>query len=276
MRRNLLTPTGTTRRRTPGSLGGLALVVALALTACSGTQDQEGPDDAAVTSGADAATTTAEDGTAADGADATVDPDSLPDPVAEVNGEEITREDFLQVYEQQLEASQQQAQAGGAPVDEAVLRDGVLASLVSSALLTQEGERLGLDADEEEIDAELESLAGQNGLGSGDELVAALGEQGLDEDQVREEVSRLLLVEEIIDEQGQVEPPTDEELRAYYDELTGGADSATATGDPESGVPAFDDVKGQLAEQLTQERENEALTTILEDLEQDAEITRHL
>lgn len=283
MRRTLLTTTGTTRRRIPGAIGGLALASALALGACSGPQGQGGQgDEPALTSGADGASATTEDGSAAaedgsvaDGDGATVDPDALPDPVAEVNGEEISRADFVEVYEQQLAASQQQAQAGGAPVEETVLRDGVLESLVGSALLTQEGERLGLEASDEEVDAELDSLAEQNGVGSADELVAALGEQGLDEEQVREEVGRLLLIDELVDEQGEVEPPSDEELQAFYDELTGGQDGAAATGDADS-LPAFDDIKDQLAQQLTQERENEALAAILEDLEEDAEITRHL
>ena len=267
-------------------VGVLALAAALTLGACSGQQDPEGAgpeaDTATATAGdgatataGDGATATAGDGSAADAAGATVDPDDLPDPVAEVEGVEISRVEFVEVFEQQRAAARQQAEAAGSPLDETALRDGVLESLVASELLRQEGERLGLEADTEEVDAELASLAEQNGLTSADELVAALGEQGLDEEQVREEMGRLLLIEEIIAESGEVEPPSEQELEDYYAELTGGADGAAAT-DGAEGVPPFEDVRDVLEQQLTEQRENEALTTILEDLEAQAEITRHL
>ncbi|MGD8201599.1 SurA N-terminal domain-containing protein [Ornithinimicrobium sp. W1679] len=286
MRRILQPVTGTTRSRSRGALG-IALAATLALAACSTPDGQDGQgDDAAVTSGADAgsgadaASATTDAGSATADGTAGIDPDALPDPVAEVNGEQITRADFVEVFEQQLEASRQQEQAGGPPVDEVALSEGVLESLVGSALLTQEGERLGLEASNEEIDAELDTLAELNGVGSGDELVAVLGEQGMAEEQVREEVGRLLLIDELVQEQGQVQAPGEEELRAYYEELTGsvdGADDAAATGRADdSSVPAFEDVQEQLAEQLTRERENEALATILEELEEDAEIVRNL
>src|SRR5690606_16073929 len=154
--------------------------------------------------------------------------------------------------------------------------DGVLDALIGSVLLTQEGERLGLEASDEEIDAELDSIAEQNGVGSREELVALFAEQGVDEVQVREEVTRLVLVDEVIAEQGEVEPPTDAELQEYYDQLTGGQgdDAAAATG--EAQVPAFEDVKEQLAEQLTREKEDQVLTTLLADLREDADITSHL
>ncbi|OLT23958.1 hypothetical protein BJF81_08900 [Ornithinimicrobium sp. CNJ-824] len=262
-------------------VGALALAAALTLGACSAQEGPEGAGpgvDAATATAGDGATGTAEDGSSVDAAGTTVDPDELPDPVAEVEGEEISRADFVEVFEQQRDAARQQAEAAGSPVDEAALRDGVLESLVASELLRQEGERLGLEADAEEVDAELASLAEQNGLGSADELVAALGEQGLPEEQVREEMGRLLLIEEIVAERGGVEPPTEQELQDYYAELTEGMDGAAATdgADGAEGVPPFEDVRDVLEQQLTEQRENEALTTILDELEADAEITRHL
>lgn len=277
MRRNPLPPTGTTRRTAPGAVSALALAAALALGACSGGSESPSTDDAASSSAPDSASATGGDEASATGGDqagATVDTEALPDPVAEVNGEPISKADFVEAFDQQRAAGEQQAQAGGAPVDEVALRDSVLDLLVDSALITQEGERLGLEASDEEIDAELDSLAEQNGLGSRDELVALLGEQGVDEEQVREEVTRIVLVDEVIAEQGDVEPPSDAELQDYYDELTGGQDGAAASG--EAGMPPFEDVKDQLSAQLTQEKENEVLTTLLEDLRADAEVTSHL
>lgn len=282
MRRHLPTTTRTTRT-TSGGLAALALAGALVLGACS-TGDGGPGSDAGATSAPDAASSTAPDdssgatdeagGTAGDAAGA-LDTDALPDPVAEVNGEEITRADFVSAFEQQRTAAEQQAQAGGAPVDQQALADSVLETLVSSTLFTQEGERLGLEASPKEIDAELDSVAEENGLGSRAELLDLLAEQGVKEKTVREEVGRVLVIDEVLAERGEVEPPSDQELRDYYDELTASADggaAATAGAD----LPAFDEVKDQLAQQLTQEKENEALSSILAELEKDAEITRHL
>ncbi|GGK82784.1 SurA N-terminal domain-containing protein [Ornithinimicrobium pekingense] len=276
MRRTLLTTTGTDRR-TSGAVSALTLAGALVLGACS-TEDA-GPDAGGTsTSTSDAASSTAGDEAAAtgaageDAAGATVDVEALPDPVAEVNGEPIAKAEFVEVFEQQRDAAQQTPE-GGAAMAEVALRDAVLDSLVSNALIAQEGERLGLEADEEQVDAEIASIAEQSGIGSSEEFLTLLAEQGVDEEQVREEAARLVVIDGVVAERGDVEPPTDEEVRAYYDELAGGEGAAAAE---DAGLPAFEDIEEMLAEQLAQERENEAITAILADLEAEAEITRHL
>lgn len=278
MRRNLLTTTGPISPRTPRTLGGLALAAALLLGACSGTSDG-GPaaDGAVATSGADAAATGGDEAARSGGdpAAATVDTAALPDPVAEVDGAAISRADFVEVFEQQRAASQQEGQEGPGAMGELALRDAVLESLVSNELLAQEGERLGFEADDEAVDAEIEAIAEESGIGSSEEFLALLAEQGVDEEQVREEAARLLLVDRVLAEHGEVEPPTEEELQAYYEELGGGADGSGATGGA-AGMPPFDDVRDILAQQLTQERETEAISTVLQELEERAEVIRHL
>lgn len=268
--------TPTTRRtttarktRTAGAVTALTLAAGLALGACSGA-DMQGPPDAASSSAPDSAASSS-----GDLASATVDTSALPDPVAEVNGAQISKDDFVAAFEPQRETSRQQAQAGGAPLDEEALRDGVLDALVGSELLRQEGERLGLEASAEEVDAELDALAEQNGASSREDLLTMLEEQGVDEATAREEVGRLVVMDEILAERGDVEPPTEQELKDYYEELTGGADGAAATGGAEQ-VPAFEDVRDQLEQQLTRQQEDEALSALVEQLRVDAEITSHL
>ena len=263
--------TGTRRRAS--AVAAIALAAGLALGACS--DGGQGAEDAASTSAPGSASS--DDAAAAtDAAGTTVDTEALPDPVAEVNGEKISKKDFVAAFEQQRSASQQQAAAGGGPVDEVALRDGVLDALVGSELLEQEGERLGLEASAKEVDAELDTLAEQNGVASSQELLSLLDEQGVTEDQAREEVGRLVVIDKILAERGDVKPPTEKELRDYYDQMTGGGDDgAAATGSPE-GIPAFEDVKDQLEQQLTLQQEDEALTTIVEGLKKDAKVTSYL
>lgn len=262
---------GTRRGASTGALAALTLAASLALGACSG--GGQGAGDAASTSSP--AASSSDTASSTDAAGTTVDTEALPDPVAEVNGEKISKEDFLAAFEQQRSASEQQAAAGGAPVDEVALRDGVLDALVGSTLLEQEGERLGLGASAKEVDSELDSLAEQNGVASSKELLSLLDEQGVTEEQAREEVGRLVVIDKILAERGEVKPPTDKELRDYYEEMTGGGDGAAASGSPE-GTPAFKDIKDQLEQQLTAQKEDEALTTIVEGLKKDAKVTSYL
>lgn len=260
------------RPTTPLRLSALALAGALVLGACSGAST----DDGSGTTAAEDTSATTDPGTdAGDQAAATLDPDDLPDPVAEVNGEQISKEDFLTAFEAQRDGALQQAEMGGMPVDETVLRDEVVDLLVDTELLEQESERLRLTATAEEIDAELETLATQAGVPSTDELLDLLAEQGFDEEQVREEIGRVVLIDQLVTERGGVEEPEEQELKDYYEELTGqSADDEQATADP--AAPGYEQVRDLLADQLTQEREAAALTSLLEELRQDADITTHV
>lgn len=284
-----------TKRTT--TISALALAATLTLAACSTG------DDTTAGGGTDGATTTADstagtpDGAAStdaaagtqgtDQAAATLDTDDLPDPVAEVNGEQIGKDDFLSAFESQRASAQQQAQMTGMPVDETLLRDQVVDLLIDAELLEQEGENLGLGASEEDIDAELETLAADSGSASTEELMTLLEEQGVDEEQVREELGRLVLIDQLVEERGGVEEPSEQELKDYYEELTGQpADGAASTGGPDdaaesapagqAAAPPYEDVRDQVATQLTQQRENEVLTTLLEELRADADITSHV
>lgn len=258
------------------ALPALALATALLLGACSGgaggTDSTDGSTDGGTATTADAAGTTQP---AADGAGSTLDVDALPDPVAEVNGEDIPRDVFLAAFEGQREAARQQAELSGTPTDETVLRDQILDQLVDAELLVQEGERLDVSAGEDEVDAELAALVDQSGAGSEEELLALLEEQGLDEEQVRDELRRIVLIDTLLQERGGVEEPEEQEVRDLYDQLTQqGADGAGSTADP--GYPPYEEVRDQLAEQLVRQNENAALGELLTDLRAEAEITLHV
>lgn len=245
---------------------------------CStGTSDEAGsssaPDDAAVSSDAGAG----EEGGTAGGADLS----DVPDPVAEVNGQEITKDEFTQAFEAQAA----QAQMSGQPVDQEQLSTATLDTLVDGTLLEQAAEEGGHEASEDEVDTLLEELATSNGLGSTEEFISALDAQGMDEETVREEVGLQVAIEKLIAEQADVEEPTDEEVRAYYDEIVAqqeaaapeGEDGAAATGSPEQpAIPAFEEVEEQISQQLQSENENAAANALVEQLREDAEIVSNL
>lgn len=258
---------------------GAALVAGLlGVSACGSDTGSDGEsttasagDDAAATSGA---------GDQGDQAAATADVSDLPEVVAEVNGEPISRDDFASAYEGQYQQASMQAQMGGEPVDQEALRQQVLDGMIGNALLSQEVEKQGLEVTDEEIDSSLEEYAQGNGMETPD-FLAALEQQGMTEEDVRAEIETQVGTEKLLDQEAPVEEPTDEELRALYDEyaaqMGGGEDGAAATEDPNGGgLPPFEEVKDQLAEQVKQEKQGEAANAYVEKLKESAEITTNI
>ncbi|WP_109471773.1 SurA N-terminal domain-containing protein [Ornithinimicrobium cavernae] len=278
-------------------LTSLGLAVCLLGTASCSTDEQTGADDAGATQNAsaapgseDAAQSAAPDGSAAsggpDGAAGTAGPDGqaqapdlsdVPDVVAQVNDTEISKDEFSEAYQSSFEQASAQTEMTGQPVDEAALREQTVESLVSSELLLQASAEHGFEATPEDIDAELEELAKSSGMASGEEFLTALEEQGMTADEVDAEVEKKVKIDQLIEQEAKVEEPTEEELRALYDELSaqqgaGGAESGSGGAE----VPPFEEVKEQLAAQLTSEKENEAVQVLLEDLRAEADVTVHL
>lgn len=231
----------------------------------------------------DASVSTEDAGSTGGPGDAAAGPDlsDLPDPVAEVNGEEISRADFAE----SLESQSMQAQMSGQPVDEEQLKSDTLDVMVDSVLLTQAAEEGGHEAGEEDIEALLEELATSNGLGSTEEFIEALGAQGMDEETVREEVGTQVAIEALIAAETDVQEPTEEEIRAYYDEVVEqqeqsapeGSDDASATDEAEvPALPEFEEVQEQIADQLRAENESVAVDELLQTLREDADIVSNL
>lgn len=259
--------------RSKAALVGAALVAGLlGVSACGSDTGSDGEsttasagDDAAATSGA---------GDQGDQAAATADVSDLPEVVAEVNGEPISREDFSTAYESQYQQAAMQEQMGGGPVDEEALRQQVLDGMIGNVLLTQEVEKQGIEVTDEDIDTLLAEYASGNGMEPQD-FLDALAEQGMDEEFVRTELEKQVGTEKLLDQEAPVEEPTDEELKALYDEYAAQMGGATGE-DGESGLPPFEEVKDQLKEQVKQEKQAEAANAYVDKLREAADITTNI
>lgn len=256
--------------RSKAALVGAALVAGLlGVSACGSDAGDDGEattasagDEAAATSGA------------GDEAAATADVADLPEVVAEVNGEPISREDFSTAYESQYQQAAMQEQMGGGPVDEEALRQQVLDGMIGNVLLTQEVEKQGIEVTDEDIDTLLAEYASGNGMEPQD-FLDALAEQGMDEEFVRTELEKQVGTEKLLDQEAPVEEPTDEELKALYDEYAAQMGGATGE-DGESGLPPFEEVKDQLKEQVKQEKQAEAANAYVDKLREAADITTNI
>src|SRR5699024_1641673 len=113
----------------------------------------------------------------------------VPDVVAVVNGEKIGKDVFVTTYEGQLQQAAMMQQQGGGKVDQDKLKQQVLDSLVGNRLLSQAAEDAGIQASDEDVNNTLKDIAKQNGMKSADEVISALGQQGVSEDKVRSDAA---------------------------------------------------------------------------------------
>lgn len=248
--------------RTRPALGlAVAALLTLALTACGGNDS-----DSAKKSAADEPTSQEAGG-----------PDlaGIPDVVAEVNGEEITKDEFVLLYTAQFKQAELQSQTSGQEPDEETLKKQAADNLVDTELLSQEAESRGISASDEDVDAELAALADQYDLGSTDELLTALEKQGTTADQARDQVETQVLIEKLVtDEKGSVEP-TKKEVRDLYDQAKLQQEQmGEAAG--EQTVPPFAKVRDQLVERLTSDRIGKGAQVLVKKLRKDADITINL
>ena len=247
--------------RTRTVLGLLLAAALLALPACGGGESSSS------SSGEESSSPSASSGT---------DPDlsGIPDVVAEVNGEEVTKDEFVPTYEAQLQQATMQAQMGGGEApDEEALQEQTADSLVDAELLRQEAESRGIEVSEEQVDAKLTELAKQNQLDSAQALLDALAKQGTSEDQARSQVETQVLVEGLVeDEVGDIRP-TEKDLRALYAQVKQQQAQMGKGGQP---APPYEKVKPQLEQQAVSQEQNRVAQKLVDELRQDADITINL
>lgn len=204
------------------------------------------------------------------------DLEGIPDVVAEVNGEEIEREEFENAYVGQFQQVVMQSQMTGQEVDQDQLKLQIAESMVGTELLIQEASSAGFEASEEEINETLEELAEQFGLESKEAFLDAMEEQGMEEEEVISQVETQVKVDQLIaNESGDIEP-TEEELEEYYDQIVAQQEQMGEGNNEESDLPSFDEVKPEIEEQVRRQNESEVYQTLIERLREDADITVNL
>ncbi|MFC0223300.1 SurA N-terminal domain-containing protein [Nocardioides zeicaulis] len=261
-----MTHTTRTPARTRTILGSLAVAAVLTLSACGGGgsgSDAGAKKDASASAGA------------SDGSSAAPEPDlgGIPDVVAEVNGEDVTKDEFVPIYEASFEQAAAQSQMTGQAPDEDALKKQTVDDLVDTELLSQEAESRGIEVSDQDVDAELDTLAKQNGMGSGEELLKAVSAQGVTEDQARAQVETQVMVEQLVaDEDGPFDPTT-QDLRAIYAQAK---QQQAQAGEQAQKIPPFDQVRDQLEQQARSQQIGKVAGRLVQQLRKDADITVNL
>ena len=250
--------------RTRTALGLVAATSLLVLSACGGSSDD-------ASSEKDASASESSSASADAGPEGGPDLSGIPDVVAEVNGEEVTKDEFVPLYEAAFQQAAAQAQTSGQAPDEEQIKKQTADDLVSTELLVQEAESRGLEVSDDEIDAELEDIAKQSQMASADELLKAIEKNGMTEDQARDQVEMQALVEKLVEDEDGSTTPTDKELRAIYAKA-----KEQAVGQQGQKIPPFAQVRDQIAEQAKTEQVGKVAQALLKDLRKDADITINL
>src|SRR5699024_6736073 len=119
------------------------------------------------------------------------DIEGITDIVADVNDGKVTKEEFEATYQQQFQQMAMQAQMSGQKMDEIdqdELKEQTADGLVGQELHMQEANDRVSDISDDDIDETIDKVVEQNGMESKDELVEALEEQGMDEDEFMEQI----------------------------------------------------------------------------------------
>lgn len=190
------------------------------------------------------------------------------DPIAVVNGEEISKALYDQQY-QQTEAML--SSMGGAeqlndPAFKQELQDSLINDLVNAELLYQAAVGSGIAITDEDIQTEYTATETQ--VGGPEELANQLSVIGLDDASLRDLIRRQLTIEQHLDAELDYQniEVSDEDVQAFYDEFV-------AAGAPEgSEVPTLDEVRPQIESQIAQDRSAELIDGYIATLRADADI----
>ncbi|SMY12904.1 SurA N-terminal domain-containing protein [Brevibacterium jeotgali] len=259
---------------------------ALAVAACGGSGGSEaapeGQESPAAEQGQDPA---AGGGTAEGEQPAAPEPDleGVPDVVADVNGTEITKDEFTGVYESQFQQMAMQSQASGQEVDQDKLKSDTLDSLIGVELLEQEAGDRGIEVSDSQIEEALTETAEKNQM-SADDFIAAMEEQGMPEDEVRSQVASQETVGQLVEDENGGFEASDDELKEAYDQAKSQQEQMAQQ--PQQGqqgapqqpqeMPPFEEVKPQLEDQVTQQKQAEATDALATELREGADVTVNL
>ncbi len=183
-------------------------------------------------------------------------------PIARVNGTTITRG----ALEENLEQMKQAALAQGADPNDLVVKTQIEEQAyeitINNELLKQAAEKDTPKPTDEEINAEIERLKEQNG--GAEAFAALLAEVGFTQEELRENVTRSMHIKAYLSTKQTPVTVSDEEVKAFYDSLGGEG----------AGLPPLDEVHEQVVAELENQKTNEQVTKILEELRAAATIEK--
>lgn len=182
------------------------------------------------------------------------------DAVAVVNGVEISREEFDQEVERNVEMYTSQ---GYELTDEdmELVKEMALEQMISTELLLQQAEQKGITADEVDAEGEIEYI--KSLFDSEEEFEQALAAQGFTEESYFELLKDSLIIHELLASQLDFDSieVTEEEVQELFAML-----------EEEHGELDFAEMEPHLTAQLVEEKEGQLINTYIQQLRDEADI----
>jgi peptidyl-prolyl cis-trans isomerase SurA len=123
----------------------------------------------------------------------------LPDIVAVINGQEIKREQLLKDYNQMKVLYESVDIDTSLPETQAFMKEALISDLISTTLLAQEADRVGIQVDDTRLAAALETVIA--GFASRDDYIEMLNKLDTTEAEFKEKLRRQLRISDLMKKQ---------------------------------------------------------------------------
>lgn len=139
--------------------------------------------------------------------------------VVKVNGDPILLSDLEEVEADQLLLLRQQIPENEIQAQLSLLRGNLLLGLIDTKMMLQRADRLGIRADANLVDRQIQQLREANGLISDEAFEAALAEAGMTVEKMRDQARRRLRTQTLVfEEVNRNVFVSEREIRAHYQE----------------------------------------------------------
>lgn len=187
--------------------------------------------------------------------------ENVPEVVATVNGEEISREDYLALYQQMEQTYAMQGANVTDPQFKNQLQTQVVDQLIASFLLKEAAAEEGVVVEDSEVNEEIDLII--ENTGGREAFEEELQAQGLTEETLRKNIREQFLVQNYIqtklpEEQREV---SNEETQVLYDEISA-----------QQELPPIEDIREELKTEIIYREESEIVQGLINQLKSQAEI----
>lgn len=178
-------------------------------------------------------------------------------PVAIVNGEELSREDF----NSQMERMKQQYSQMGMDLEgkEDQLKKSIVDQMIGSELLVQSAKEADIDVTEKEVKTKYQEFVKR--FENEEQMKKAFEEQGTSEKEIKKQLKVQLKVDEYIANNTDVKV-SDKEMKQKYEQLK----------KQKEDVQSFEKIKPSLKQSIERQKQQQQVGKLVEDLREKAEV----
>ncbi|MCA9359145.1 SurA N-terminal domain-containing protein [Candidatus Kaiserbacteria bacterium] len=182
--------------------------------------------------------------------------------VAVVNGEEIVNSELETSIKQFSQAATAQGVDPTSPDIQTEIRNQSLEVLVNTELLKQAAAEKGIEISEDDVSERLTAISTE--IGGEEVLAERMAALGIDEEKLHEDIKSELMIQQLLDSvfaEAEI-AITEEEVNSVYENAGGAA----------AGLPALEEVRAQIEEQIRTSKEQEVVDAYLKELREGAEV----